>query len=68
MSTVTSVPVVKLGDVDPMSRYARWHRMPLCRARGMCTRVAGHDESRDHPSALHVAAGAQDVAMVVWRS
>lgn len=55
-------PLVEVGDIDPMSVYARMTRMELCRRLPGCTRAAGHDE--DHGT-KHVAAPAGIVEWVV---
>lgn len=70
-----TVPMVAVGDVDPMSRQARLVGLPLCGRKhrrdrtAPCTRLAGHAETGSpHPAALHVTTGPDSVAKDVWFS
>ena len=71
-----TVPVIMPGDYDPMSALAYAMRLPICTAvhpvtRYECTRVIGHDDGdmkgeKQHPSSLHVGAGAGFIARETW--
>lgn len=66
-----SVPKMKAGMVDPMSRSARLARLVLCaqtRRQGRCTRAAGHDEGHGQRSNAdqHVATDVAFRALEVW--
>jgi hypothetical protein len=63
-----TVPEVKPGDVDPMSKFARRLRLNPCTTSNRCTRASGHDESEGHPAALHVNVNEHDIVREVWRA
>ena len=66
------VPMVKPGDVDPMTVSRRRMHLPPCqkyktRSTHFCTRAAGHDSATSFEASQHVMARLRDhVAVEVW--
>jgi len=71
---VQTMPIVEVGQVDPMTVARKRAALPPCLflapdARHACTRAAGHDDAgrrSDHAPRLHVAADRAGVALLTW--
>lgn len=64
------IPVVAVGERDPMSIARRSAMLPMCGSPPGCTRAAGHDDAGrygDVGPRLHVRADRDGIAVETWQ-